>query len=92
MIIFSQGWDTSWNDKVMELARAAGAHQVRVIVASASADKAREQVQVPVMKSDLVAIKTAARTDPTIYLIENATIKGKWALTDMDKALEELKK
>jgi hypothetical protein len=92
MIIFSQGWDAAWNNKVMELARTASEHGVRVIVSSASADKAREQVRVPVMKSDLVAIKTAARTDPTVYLIENATIKGKWALTDMDKALEELKK
>ncbi len=42
--------------------------------------------QVPLMKGDLVAIKTAARADPTVYILENGVVKGKWAWADFDKA------
>ncbi len=92
MILFSQGWEDDWKRGIEELAQTAAANNTRFIISTAAADKARQQVQVPVMKSDLVAIKTAARVDPTIYLIDGATIKGKWAFADMDKALKELKK
>jgi len=92
LILFSQGWDTTWKKSVSEISQMAAENNTRFIVSTASADMARQQVLVPVMQSDLVAIRTAARVDPTIYLLENATIKGKWALADMDKALKELKK
>jgi len=92
LILFSQGWDTTWKKNVSEISQTAAENNTRFIVSTASADMARQQVQVPVMQSDLVAIRTAARVDPTIYLLENAIIKGKWALADMDKALKELKK
>jgi uncharacterized membrane protein YphA (DoxX/SURF4 family) len=92
LILFSQGWDEGWKKGVEAISKAAKENNIRFIISTASADKARAQVQVPVMKSDLVAIKTAARVDPTLYLIENATIKGKWAFADIDKALQGLKK
>jgi uncharacterized membrane protein YphA (DoxX/SURF4 family) len=92
LILFSQGWDTTWKKSIAELSQKATESNTRFIVSTASADMARQQVQVPVMQSDLVAIRTAARVDPTIYLLENATIIGKWALADMDGALKELKK
>jgi len=92
LILFSQGWDTTWKKSIAELSQKATESNTRFIVSTASADMARQQVQVPVMQSDLVAIRTAARVDPTIYLLENANIIGKWALADMDGALKELKK
>ena len=39
-------------------------------------------VDVPVMKSDYVAIKTAARVDPTLYFLKDGTIVDKFALHD----------
>lgn len=46
--------------------------------------------EIPVMKGDGVAIKTAARVDPTIYLLDGSTVQGKWAHADFRRALESL--
>ena len=92
LILFSQGWKDSWKSDIMELEKLAGDKNIRLIISTASAERAREQVPVTVMKSDLVAIKTAARTDPTLFLLEGGTIKGKWAYADFEKAFLELKK
>ncbi len=35
---------------------------------------------------DAVAIKTAARANPTLYLLKDGTIQNKWAFADMKKA------
>jgi uncharacterized membrane protein YphA (DoxX/SURF4 family) len=47
----------------------------------------------PVLKCDFVAIKTAARANPTIYLLKKGTILNKWSYVlfdDAAKALEAL--
>ncbi|MEO5681057.1 MAG: BT_3928 family protein [Chitinophagaceae bacterium] len=41
---------------------------------------------------DAVAIKTAARANPTLYLINDGNIKGKWAFADFGKAYKQLQK
>lgn len=35
---------------------------------------------------DAVAIKTAARSNPTLYLLKDGVIEGKWAYADFEKA------
>lgn len=40
-----------------------------------------------VLKCDATAIKTAARADPTLYLLKNAVILGKWSYADLGKAI-----
>jgi uncharacterized membrane protein YphA (DoxX/SURF4 family) len=92
LILFSKEWNSDWNMGTELIQRIAAEKNIGFIISTASADKARENLTVPVMKSDLVAIKTAARVDPTLYLLDGATIRGKWAFTDIDKAMEELKK
>jgi len=39
---------------------------------------------------DAVAIKTAARANPTLYLIKDGNIKGKWAYADFKNALQQI--
>lgn len=39
---------------------------------------------------DAVAIKTAARANPTLFLVKNGTIMGKWAYTDLEQAVKVL--
>ncbi len=39
-----------------------------------------------VLKCDFVAIKTAARADPVLFLLDGATIVNKWSWADFDKA------
>ena len=40
-----------------------------------------------VLKCDATAIKTAARANPTLYLLKNAVVLGKWSYVDLDKAI-----
>ena len=48
--------------------------------------------EVPILKCDFVAIKTAARANPTIYLIKQGTIMGKWSWADFNKSIQTLDK
>jgi uncharacterized membrane protein YphA (DoxX/SURF4 family) len=42
------------------------------------------------LKCDVVPVKTAARANPTLYLVTNGTIIDKWGYADFDKAAEKL--
>jgi hypothetical protein len=39
------------------------------------------------LRCDATTIKTAARTDPALFLIKKGTILNKWSYADFDKAL-----
>jgi hypothetical protein len=43
--------------------------------------------QVTVLKCDGTAIKTAARANPTLYLIKDGTILRKWSYADFQNAI-----
>jgi uncharacterized membrane protein YphA (DoxX/SURF4 family) len=43
--------------------------------------------QVPVFGCDATAVKTAARADPTLYLLKKATILGKWSYAAFETAI-----
>jgi uncharacterized membrane protein YphA (DoxX/SURF4 family) len=92
IIVLTKQWQSNWKDDIQKLAVLAKEKNISMLIASATADQVREDVKVPVMKSDLVAIKTAARVDPTIYLLDQGTIVEKWALNDLDEAIEFLNK
>jgi len=42
---------------------------------------------VTVLKCDATAIKTAARADPTLYLLHGAAVKDKWSFADLERAI-----
>lgn len=46
--------------------------------------------EIPVFDCDATAVKTAARADPTIYLIKKGTIVGKWSYASMNDILPDL--
>jgi hypothetical protein len=92
MILFVKHWDASWKDEVATLKAVAEEKNIPFLIASSTADQVRADVSVPVMKSDLVAIKTAARVDPTLYLLRDGTITGKWAIANLDKAVSFIRK
>lgn len=46
---------------------------------------------VTILKCDFVAIKTAARADPTLYLLHQGNIINKWSYADFDKAYHFIK-
>lgn len=42
------------------------------------------------LRCDVVAIKTAARANPTLYLIKNGTILNKWGFADLQQAMKAI--
>ncbi len=67
------------------------------IITNVPVEQLREQsprlvAQMFPLRSDVTAIKTAARTNPTLYLVKQGTIINKWGVADFDLALLELDK
>lgn len=91
IVVFAKTWIADWNNAIEGLNKDAQKRNISLIIATARPDLARNQVpQIPVMSSDFVAIKTAARVDPTIYIIKKGIILGKWALPDIHKVKQYL--
>lgn len=50
----------------------------------------KEYASVPIFTCDNTTIRTAARVSPTLYIIQQGTITGKWSGGDLDKAEKTL--
>jgi hypothetical protein len=48
--------------------------------------KAKGISNLPVYNCDFTVLKTAARVNPTIYYLEQATIRGKWSGKQFSRA------
>jgi uncharacterized membrane protein YphA (DoxX/SURF4 family) len=46
---------------------------------------------IPLFKCDYTTIRTAARTNPCIYLLEKGTIINKWSYRNMSQVIQEIK-
>ena len=64
---------------------------------TANADQARAYREknnlndiVTILECDAVAIKTAARANPELYLLKQDTILNKWSHVDFDNAISEI--
>ncbi len=44
------------------------------------------------LKCDVVPIKTAARANPTLYLLRQGTVQNKWGYADWDKAVKNVER
>lgn len=53
-------------------------------------DKAGISADVFILKCDATAIKTAARANPTLYLLKGGVILHKWSYADLGQALPDL--
>ena len=92
ILVFSKSWNEEWNGAFDQLKKESSAKNIPVLISTSSPDLVRRYVTVPVFKSDFVAIKTAARVDPTVYLLNDGTIQGKCALVDEKALLKTLSK
>jgi len=45
---------------------------------------------ITILKCDATAIKTAARVNPTLYLLKHGTILNKWSSAEFDNAILEI--
>jgi uncharacterized membrane protein YphA (DoxX/SURF4 family) len=83
-----------WNKAFMLLYTLAKSKNIPVIVVTANRPEASAWLsanalsnQVPLFGCDATAVKTAARADPTLYLLKKATILDKWSYANLEMAV-----
>ncbi|HEY8387599.1 MAG TPA: BT_3928 family protein [Parasegetibacter sp.] len=87
----------NWAEDFRNIQKEAQQRNKPLYVVTATADVLDDEMKkeglsgYQLLKCDVVAIKTAARTNPTLYLINEGTILGKWGKADLDKALKVIK-
>jgi uncharacterized membrane protein YphA (DoxX/SURF4 family) len=82
-----------WNKAFMLLYTLAKSKNIPVFLVSANRPEAVSYLsanaldkQIPVFGCDATAVKTAARADPTLYLLKKGTILDKWSHAGLDLA------
>lgn len=96
-LVFTKGMTDDypdWMESINTLHTRLKAKNIPVIFVTSDYDNiakwidkaAGDYKQATILKCDFVAIKTAARADPTLYLIRKGDIINKWSHADFDKA------
>jgi uncharacterized membrane protein YphA (DoxX/SURF4 family) len=82
----------SWMPGFDQLYKSAKQKNIPVFIITGQAGNAIETIRqtsyasLPVFTCDNTTIRTAARVNPTVYIIQQGTITGKWSGPDFDKA------
>ena len=72
--------ETAWEGTVSKIINQAATYKISIVLITADAKTAAEKFQnIPILTCDATVMKTAARVTPTIFLMEKATIKGKYS-------------
>jgi hypothetical protein len=96
VLLFAEDFSTpftEWKEDFAFLYAAAKAKNIPVYAVTNRMDEARANfntssfAEVPLFKCDYTAIRTAARTNPTVYLIKEGTIVDKQSYRRMDRIL-----
>lgn len=91
-LIFCENFSTpvtKWEKGFSELYSALKAKNIPVYMISGRPDEAPKEISrtafsgIQVLKCDFTTIRTAARTNPCIYLLKQGTIEGKWSYKRM---------
>lgn len=82
-----------WNKAFIVLYTLAKSKNIPVFLTSSNLPEAKAWLkansldnQVPFFGCDATAVKTAARADPTLYLLKKGTILGKWSYASLEMA------
>jgi uncharacterized membrane protein YphA (DoxX/SURF4 family) len=82
---------SKWKDGLEKVYAVAKSKNIPVYVVTGNMLEARQQfagtafADIPILKCDYTAIRTAARTSPCLYLLKAGTIEGKWSHKTMDE-------
>jgi uncharacterized membrane protein YphA (DoxX/SURF4 family) len=100
LIVFSRNFpeaDPSWNKPFSVLYTLSKSKNIPVYFITANRGEANAYLaanrlsgEIAVFTCDATAIKTAARTDPTIYLLKKGTILNKWSYASLESAFPAL--
>lgn len=84
-----------WRDDFSRLVDRAKQSQRNIYIVSPTANAAHEyfnvknHLDIPVFSLDATSFKTAARTDPALYLMHGPVIQKKWGWADLKNAVKE---
>lgn len=96
VLFFSQNSSSTWVQEVNPILNAAKAQKIPVYIASPSAPdalalfKSNNSDGIQFFSTDFTVVRTAARTDPTLYILERGTIKKKYSKNSLRKAASDL--
>jgi len=84
----------SWREELKTLYNSLTQKNIPLYIVSNNVDEvAPHFIDMPgagMLRCDVVPIKTAARANPTFYLLHNGTILNKWSYADLDDARDAL--
>ncbi len=95
ILIFSENFSvplSSWENAFTRVFKAARTKNITVYMISGQPDKARTEMaasgfaDLPVFTCDNTTIRSASRANPTLYLLKEGTVLGKWAVPGFGKA------
>ncbi|MBC7887829.1 MAG: DoxX family membrane protein [Ferruginibacter sp.] len=95
-LLFLQNMNTgvrNWSAAFSNLAQKARQQNRPVYIITADKEKVnaffniRNVYNIPVLTSDATAIKTAARANPTLFVMKGPVVQGKYSWADIDKAI-----
>ena len=84
-----------WNKQFILLYTLALSKNIPIVVVSSNRQEATDwlkanNLQITQFGCDATAVKTAARADPTLYLLKKGTILNKWSYANLDMAVPAL--
>src|SRR5262249_54035504 len=94
-LLFCENFSTpvkDWQDEFEKLRKVAEQKNIPVYIVTSSVNEATTGLQntplsnIPVFECDFTAIRTAARTNPCLYLLNKGTVVNKWSYKKMDAA------
>jgi hypothetical protein len=82
-----------WEKPFREIRLYAGEKNIPLFIVTISVEEylKTKSTDLPVFKCDFTAIRTAARANPTLYLLKSGTVEAKWSYADFEKASSEIK-
>jgi hypothetical protein len=77
-----------WEKDFLKIQKTAAQKNVPLFIVTTSLEEfsKKRTTNLPVMICDYTSIRTAARANPTIYLLKNGTVQGKWSYANFDNA------
>lgn len=86
--------ENGWNKNAAVVANACYQKQIPFFVVTATTGAARKQLanvqHLQILKCDATVIKTAGRVNPTYFVMQRATVEGKYANADFGKVVKKL--
>lgn len=85
-----------WEDDFFKIYSEAKAKNIPSYLVTARIDQAAKALSgtpfadIPVLKCDYTAIRSAARTNPCLYVLKQGTILGKWSYHQFNRAIKKL--